>query len=80
MRKRRNYAREFKLAAVKKVVEQGLSMAEVARDLSVHETFAHNWKAESQARKAIIGGNASSAWAAPLKLIDCGRISCFEAA
>jgi transposase len=33
-RKRRTFSREFKLAAVKKIVEQGLSYSEVARELS----------------------------------------------
>jgi transposase len=33
MTKRRKFSREFKLAAVKKIVEKGLSPAEVARDL-----------------------------------------------
>ena len=32
-RTRRTYSRDYKLAAVKKVIEQGLSYAEVARDL-----------------------------------------------
>ena len=32
------------LAAVKKVVEQGLSYAEVARDLGIRDTLIHNWR------------------------------------
>jgi transposase-like protein len=38
MNKRRKFSRDFKLAAVKKVIETGLSRAEVARDLCVRET------------------------------------------
>ena len=53
MKKRRNYTREFKLAAVRKVVEQGMSMAEVARDLAVHETLIRNWKAKFEAEGAL---------------------------
>jgi hypothetical protein len=37
MSKRRTFSREFKLAAVKKVVEKGLSCAEVARDLGIRD-------------------------------------------
>lgn len=34
---RRTFSREFQLAAVKKVVEQGLSFREVAKDLGIDE-------------------------------------------
>ena len=34
-RARRTFSREYKLAAVKKVIEQGLSYCEVARDLGI---------------------------------------------
>lgn len=44
MDKRRTFTREFKLAAVKKVVEQGLSFAAVARDLNVGANLIRNWK------------------------------------
>jgi transposase-like protein len=37
MKQRRIFSREFKLAAVKKIVERGLSATEVARDLGDHE-------------------------------------------
>ena len=39
-----NLQREYKLAAVKKVIEQGLSYAEVARDLGIRDTLIHNWR------------------------------------
>ncbi len=42
--KRRTFSREFKLAAVKKVVEQGLSCGEVARDLNVRDNLIRNWR------------------------------------
>lgn len=42
--KRRTFSREFKLAAVKKVVEQGLSCREVARDLGVGDNLIRNWR------------------------------------
>jgi transposase-like protein len=44
MKQRRIFSREFKLAAVKKVIEQGLSATEVARDLGIRSTLLHNWK------------------------------------
>lgn len=43
-KERRKFSREYKLAAVKKVIEQGLSYAEVARDLGVRDTRIHYWK------------------------------------
>ena len=43
-RQRRVFSREYKLAAVKKVIEQGLSYAEVARDLGIRDTLIHNWR------------------------------------
>lgn len=44
MSKRRTYSREYKLAAVKKVVEQGMSYCEVARDLGIRDTLIHSWR------------------------------------
>jgi len=44
MDKRRTFSREFKLAAVKKVMEQGLSYTVVARDLGVGDNLIRNWK------------------------------------
>ena len=44
MKDRRKFSREFKLAAVKKVVEQGLPAAEVARDLGIRDSLLHTWK------------------------------------
>ncbi len=44
MRQRRIFSREYKLAAVKKVVELGLSYSEVARDLGIRDNLIHNWR------------------------------------
>ena len=41
---RRTFSREFKLAAVRKVLEQGLSYREVARELGIRDTYIHRWK------------------------------------
>jgi transposase-like protein len=44
MSKRRTFSREYKIAAVKKVVEQGLSYCQVARDLGIRDNMIHNWR------------------------------------
>jgi transposase-like protein len=44
MSKRRVFSREYKLAAVKKVVEQGLSYCQVARDLGIRDNLIHGWR------------------------------------
>jgi len=43
-RKKRTFSREFKLAAVKKIVEQGASYSEVARELSVTDGMLRYWR------------------------------------
>jgi len=48
-RQRRSFTRDFKLAAVKKHVEQGLSAREVAADLEISENLIYNWKKAFQA-------------------------------
>jgi transposase len=44
MKKRRIFSRDYKLAAIKKVLDKGLSVTEVARDLRIRDTLIHNWK------------------------------------
>jgi transposase len=41
---RRTFSREFKLAAVQKVIEQGLSYTAVAKDLETRNTLIRKWK------------------------------------
>jgi transposase len=41
---RRIYTAEFKAEAVKLVTEQGYSVSEAARSLSVHQTVLRSWK------------------------------------
>jgi len=48
-RKRRAYTEEFKLEAVKLVIEQGLSVAEAARNLGIHANVLRNWKLKYEA-------------------------------
>lgn len=40
---RRSFSREFKLEAVRLVRERGVSVAQVARDLDVHENVLRKW-------------------------------------
>lgn len=41
---RRRHTAEFKQEAVRMVTQQGLSLAEAARRLGVHENLLRNWK------------------------------------
>ena len=43
---RKKYSREFKLEAVKMVLEQGRTVREVAGNLGVNEAVVHRWKIE----------------------------------
>jgi transposase len=56
-RKRRTYTPEFKAEAVQLVTEQGYSVAEAARSLSIHETLLRSWKqaVEAQGEQAFPG-------------------------
>ncbi len=40
---RREFSREFKLEAVKLVKERGVTAAQAARDLDVHENVLRKW-------------------------------------
>lgn len=43
-RKYRRFSREERLAAVKKVLVDGLSWTEVAREMGVRDTYLHGWR------------------------------------
>ncbi len=47
--RRRRFSREFKVEAVRLVVERGVSMAQAARDLGVHANVLRNWVREHRA-------------------------------
>jgi transposase len=51
---RKTYTPEFKLAAVKMITDQKLSVAEVARRLGVGENLLHAWK------KAVLKGGTNA--------------------
>ena len=46
---RRKFGREFKIEAVRLVRERGVSVAQAARDLDVHETMLHRWVKQATA-------------------------------
>jgi transposase len=56
-RKRRTYTPEFKVEAVKLVIEKGYSVAEAARSLGIHDTLLRSWKQalEAQGDQAFPG-------------------------
>jgi len=40
---RRKFSREFKVEAVRLVRDRGVSVAQAARDLDIHENVLRNW-------------------------------------
>ncbi len=61
MSKRRVFSREYKLAAVKKVTEDGLSFCQVARDLGIRDNLIHNWKKKFEEDGTLAAGGGSDA-------------------
>ena len=51
---------EYKLAAVKTVIEQGLSYAEVARDLGIRDTLIPNWRRASERDGTLLAGGTTT--------------------
>ena len=49
MKSKGTFSREYKLAAVKKIVEQDMSYAEVAKDLGVSDGLLRNWRKKFEA-------------------------------
>ncbi len=43
-KQRRNFTREFKVEAVRRIADQGKSLAEVARELELSESLLRSWK------------------------------------
>ena len=46
MERRRTFSREFKLEAVKLVIERGVAVVQAAKDLDVHENVLRKWARE----------------------------------
>src|SRR5580658_6856166 len=60
---RRQFTQEFKLAAVRRL-EQGVSIAEVARGLEVNPNVLHRWRREfRQGPGNAFPGNGKPRWA-----------------
>jgi transposase len=49
---RRAFSREFKLEAVKLVKERGVSVAQAARELDVHENVLRKWVREAMSDRS----------------------------
>jgi transposase len=49
---RRSFTREFKIEAVRLVRERGVSVAQAARDLGVHENVIRKWAKDFEADPA----------------------------
>ena len=59
---RRQFTKEFKLAAVRRL-EQGVSMAEVARGVEVNPNVLHRWRREfREAPGNVFSGNGKQRW------------------
>ena len=59
---RRQFTKEFKLAAVRRL-EQGVSIAEVARGLEVNPNVLHRWRREFRAGPGnVFPGNGKQRW------------------
>ncbi len=54
MAERRQFSREFKLEAIRLVTERGVTVAQAARDLDVHENVLRKWVREER----LDGGSA----------------------
>lgn len=42
--KRKSYDKKFKLSAIKMIIESGMSVTEVSKDLGINEISLHKWK------------------------------------
>ncbi len=61
--KRQSYSKEFKINAVKQVIEAGRKASEVARELGISDNLLHVWKRkyqDNQAESFTGQGNRSS--------------------
>jgi transposase len=47
-KKRNKYTKEYKIEAVRLIVEEGRAISEVARELGVAQSLLHRWKKKSE--------------------------------
>ena len=50
-KKRRQYTKEFKIEAVRLIVEEGRPISEVARELGTAQSLLHRWNKKSEEGK-----------------------------
>ncbi|OPY00191.1 MAG: Transposase [Syntrophorhabdus sp. PtaU1.Bin002] len=50
---RRKFDREFKIETVKLVIERGMSVAQVSRDLGIHGNVLRKWKNRVQGEEDV---------------------------
>ena len=50
-KKRRQYTKEFKIEAVRLIVEEGRPISDVARELGTAQSLLHRWKKKSEEGK-----------------------------
>ena len=50
-KKRKQYTKEYKVEAVRLIVEEGRSLSEVARELGTAQRLLHRWKKKSEEGK-----------------------------
>jgi transposase len=50
-RKRNQYTKEYKVEAVRLIVEEGRPLSEVARELGTAQSLLHRWKKKSEEGK-----------------------------
>ena len=48
---RRQYTKEFKIEAVRLIIEEGRPISDVARELGIGENLLHRWKKKSEEGK-----------------------------
>jgi len=65
---RRKFSREFKFEAVKLVKDRGVSVAQAARDLDVHENVLRKWLAADVRNESAGAGVAKSEQAEVVRL------------
>ncbi|WP_168990931.1 transposase, partial [Mycobacterium attenuatum] len=57
-RPRRSYTPEYRVEAAHRVIDGNRRVAEVARELDLHENLLHTWVRDERRRMAAAGGAA----------------------
>src|SRR4051794_1693825 len=55
-RPRRSFTPECRVEAAHRVIDSNRRVAEVARELDLHENLVHKWVADERRRMAVVGG------------------------